>query len=255
MNEIIIRGLTIGYKRRTVAENLWATIGGGMTCLIGRNGVGKSTLLRTLAGMQPALKGGVTLCVGGTCHDLASSGRSELARLISVVLTERVDVSNMTVAEMVAMGRMPYTGFFGSLRPADHDIAAQALRTVGMESFASRDFSGLSDGERQKIMIAKALAQQTPVIILDEPTAFLDYPSKVETMRLLASLARKMGKIVVASTHDIDIAMRTDCRLLTIEPQQGLREVGKEELKTAIGWLSLARQADKKQGGGEWHGK
>lgn len=250
MNEIIIHGLTIGYRRKTVAENMSATIcSGTLTCLIGRNGLGKSTLLRTLAGFQPALKGSVTLSIDGNSHDLASLDKAALARLISVVLTEKVDVNNMTAVEIVAMGRMPYTNFFGSLRPEDRDIVDRALRMVGMESFAMRDINSLSDGERQKIMIAKALAQQTPIIILDEPTAFLDYPSKVETMRLLAGLAHEMRKIVVASTHDIDIAMRTDCRLLTIEPQQGLREVRKEELRKAIDKLSFVKQTDKKQGG------
>lgn len=242
MNEIIIHELTIGYRRKTIAENLSATIcSGTLTCLIGRNGLGKSTLLRTLAGFQPALKGSVTLSIDGKSHDLASLDKAKLSRLISVVLTERVDVSNMTVAEIVAMGRMPYTNFFGSLRPTDREIVSQSLRMVGMESFAMRDINGLSDGERQKIMIAKALAQQTPVIILDEPTAFLDYPSKVETMRLLTSLANEMGKIVVASTHDIDIALRTDCRLLTIEPQHGLREMRNEELEKTIDKLSFVK--------------
>ncbi len=236
MNGIKIENLTIGYRHKTVAEHINATIvGGQLTCLIGRNGLGKSTLLRTLAGFQPPLGGKMTLDVDGTHYDLAATSKPTLARLVSVVLTERVDVSNMTAANIVAMGRMPYTNFYGTLRPADRDIVTQAMRMVGMEAFARRDIGTLSDGERQKIMIARALAQQTPVMLLDEPTAFLDYPSKVETMSLLATLAHDMGKIVVASTHDLDIALRTADRLLTISPHHGLLDIDRETLRQEIG--------------------
>lgn len=235
MNEIIIEDLAIGYRHKTVAEHLSATIGGGkLTCLIGRNGLGKSTLLRTLAGFQPPLSGNMTLYAGGRQYDLATTDKPTLARLVSVVLTERVDIGNMTAAGIVAMGRMPYTNFFGTLRSSDHDIVVQALRMVGMETLAQRDIGTLSDGERQKIMIARALAQQTPVMLLDEPTAFLDYPSKVETMRLLATLANNMNKVVVASTHDLDIALRTTDRLLTIEPYHGLQNIDRETLRKEI---------------------
>lgn len=236
MNKIVIEELSIGYKHKTIADKLSATINcGAMTCLIGRNGLGKSTLLRTLAGFQPPIAGCVTLEIDGRKHKLAATDKATLSRLVSVVLTDKVDVNNMTAAEVVAMGRMPYTNFFGKLNAHDKDIVEQSMDMVGMGAFATRDLSTMSDGERQKIMIARALAQQTPIIILDEPTAFLDYTSKVETMRLLESLANDMGKIVVASTHDIDIAMRTNCRLLTIEPQQGLREMAIEELRKVIG--------------------
>lgn len=235
MNGIKIENLTIGYRHKAVAEHLSATLASErLTCLIGRNGLGKSTLLRTLAGFQPPLSGKMTLYVGGRPYNLATTGKPTLARLVSVVLTERVDVSHLTAAGIVAMGRMPYTNFFGTLRPADRDIVAQALRMVGMEALAWRDISTLSDGERQKIMIARALAQQTPVMLLDEPTAFLDYPSKVETMRLLATLAHDMNKVVVASTHDLDIALRTADRFLTIDPHHGLRDIDREALRREI---------------------
>ena len=138
----------------------------------------------------------------------------------------------MTVFDIVAMGRMPYTNFFGTLKDEDRKNVEEAMRTVGIAEFAMRDISTLSDGERQKVMIAKALAQQTPVIILDEPTAFLDYPSKVETMRLLHNLAADMGKIVIASTHDLDIAVRNADRLITIDGV--LKDVDKEELKKKL---------------------
>lgn len=243
MNGIIIENLTIGYRRKTVAERISATIQRGqLTCLIGRNGLGKSTLLRTLAGFQQPLGGKITLQVGGRSYDLAATDKATLARLVSVVLTEKVDVSNMTAADIVAMGRMPYTNFFGTLRTEDRKAVGEAMRMVGMEAFARRDIGTLSDGERQKIMIARALAQQTPAMLLDEPTAFLDYPSKVETMSLLANLANDMGKIVVASTHDLDIALRTADRLLTIDPQHGLVEIGKETLQEKIKAFACVRQ-------------
>ena len=249
MNGIIISNLAIGYKKKVVAKGLSATIcGGGLTCLIGRNGLGKSTLLRTLAGFQPALGGSITIRItdegvvekDGEAgerlnvkdYDVASVSKATMSRLVAEVLTEKVDIVNMTVFDIVAMGRMPYTNFFGTLKDEDRKNVEEAMRTVGIAEFAMRDISTLSDGERQKVMIAKALAQQTPVIILDEPTAFLDYPSKVETMRLLHNLAADMGKIVIASTHDLDIAVRNADRLITIDGV--LKDVDKEELKKKL---------------------
>lgn len=249
MNGIIISNLAIGYKKKVVAKGLSATIcGGGLTCLIGRNGLGKSTLLRTLAGFQPALGGSITIRItdegvvekDGEAgerlnvkdYDVASVSKATMSRLVAEVLTEKVDIVNMTVFDIVAMGRMPYTNFFGTLKDEDRKNVEEAMRTVGIADFAMRDISTLSDGERQKVMIAKALAQQTPVIILDEPTAFLDYPSKVETMRLLHNLAADMGKIVIASTHDLDIAVRNADRLITIDGV--LKDVDKEELKKKL---------------------
>ena len=249
MNEIIITNIAIGYKKKVVAKDLSATIcGGALTCLIGRNGLGKSTLLRTLAGFQPALGGSITIRItdegvvekDGEAgerlnvkdYDVASVSKATMSRLVAEVLTEKVDIVNMTVFDIVAMGRMPYTNFFGTLKDEDRKNVEEAMRTVGIADFAMRDISTLSDGERQKVMIAKALAQQTPVIILDEPTAFLDYPSKVETMRLLHNLAADMGKIVIASTHDLDIAVRNADRLITIDGV--LKDVDKEELKKKL---------------------
>ncbi|MBP7918606.1 MAG: ABC transporter ATP-binding protein, partial [Prevotella sp.] len=151
-----------------------------------------------------------------------------LALLVSVVLTERPDVQQMTVAEVVGLGRMPYTGFFGTLSSADLEVVEEALTLVGISDFAPRMIDALSDGERQKVMIAKALAQQTPVVLLDEPTAFLDYPSKVEMMKLLRRLAAETGKAILLSTHDLPLALQLADRLLTID--QGLREMSKTEL-------------------------
>ena len=229
MTEMIIKDLAVGYRHRRVASGLSARLEGGtLTALVGPNGMGKSTLLRTLAGVQPPLAGTVTLVADGTERELTGLPLRQLARWISVVLTDRVDVENIAVEEIVSFGRMPYTGFFGHLGDEDRRVVAEALRLTGLTPLTRRLVNTLSDGERQKMMIAKALAQQTPVVLLDEPTAFLDYPSKVETMRLLRSLAHDMGKLIVLSTHDLNLAVELADRLLTFD--KGLEEVGKEQL-------------------------
>lgn len=221
--------VTIGYPGKVVAEALSGSVHAGqLTCLVGRNGLGKSTLLRTLAGFQQPLKGEVLWRDGNIWRSLHNMTRSGLALLVSVVLTERPDVQQMTVAEVVGLGRMPYTGFFGTLSSADLEVVEEALTLVGISDFAPRMIDALSDGERQKVMIAKALAQQTPVVLLDEPTAFLDYPSKVEMMKLLRRLAAETGKAILLSTHDLPLALQLADRLLTID--QGLREMSKTEL-------------------------
>lgn len=233
MNKMSLDRLTIGYKGHIVAEGLTTDIyGGQLTCLIGSNGMGKSTLLRTIAGFQPSFSGSIRLTVGTNCFDLFSLSKAQLSRIISVVLTEKPDVQNLTVGEMVGLGRSPYTGFFGRLTTADRAIVEDALRMVGLEKFAMRPVQQLSDGERQKMMIAKALAQQTPVILLDEPTAFLDFPAKVEMMKLLKHLANTTGKMVLLSTHDLELALKIGDRWLTFD--NGLREVAREELNRYI---------------------
>ena len=202
--------LTIGYKAkrtgfREVAADINAELcGGRLTSLIGSNGIGKSTLLRTLSAFQPPLAGDVL--VQG--KSLRRYTNKELSRLIGVVLTERPALQNMSVRELVGLGRSPYTGFWGKLTAADEEIVTEAINDVGIENLQHRMIQTLSDGERQKVMIAKALAQQTPVIFLDEPTAFLDYPSKVEVMQLLHRLTRQSGKTIFLSTHDIELALQ-----------------------------------------------
>lgn len=213
-----LQNLTIGYGSKVVASGVNARLmPGELVCLIGRNGSGKSTLMRTVTAFQPPLSGTVTL-TGMPC-DASAQGTAqprtvaemtarERSRTIGIVLTEKPDVENMTVRELVALGRAPYTGFWGTLAKEDHDIVTEALAMTGMGDYARRLVQTLSDGERQKVMIAKALAQQTPFIFLDEPTAFLDYPSKVETMRMLLRLCSEQRKAVVISTHDLDVALR-----------------------------------------------
>lgn len=205
---LAIENLTVGYtvrrKRVEVVSRINATLRRGeFVALIGRNGAGKSTLLRTLTATQPPLDGEVKF--GGTA--LCELGTAELARHISVVLTGNA-ATNLTVRELVALGRIPYTNFLGHLTTADNKVVNSAMELMGVAAFAGRDIASLSDGERQKCFIAKALAQETPVLFLDEPTAFLDYPSKVRLFATLRKLARENGKAVVVSTHDIDIVQQ-----------------------------------------------
>ena len=218
MNTVVLKNLSIGYTQKgnekVVAQGLNAAINSGeLTCLLGCNGVGKSTLLRTLSAFQPALGGEIFLLNSdGSLHPLTSYTDKELSRMIGIVLTEKPDVRNMTVEDLVGMGRSPYTGFWGTLSADDKQIVADAIRMVGIEPLRGRMIHTLSDGERQKVMIAKALAQQTPIIYLDEPTAFLDYPSKVEMMQLLRRLAHEQQKTIFLSTHDVELALQlSDC--------------------------------------------
>ena len=202
--DYILQSLSIGYSHKVIAADINAQIKGGeLTCLIGRNGTGKSTLMRTLAGFLKPL-GGSALLDG---RDVGRLSPAERSHLISVVLTDRVDIDGMRVKDLVSVGRQPYTGFFGKMSNDDEEVVNKAIADVGMTDFAGRQVNSLSDGERQKVMIAKALAQQTPVILLDEPTAFLDYPSKKEMFQMLSQLCHEQGKAVLVSTHDLDIAL------------------------------------------------
>jgi len=219
METVVLKNLSIGYTQKgnekVVAQGLNAAINSGeLTCLLGCNGIGKSTLLRTLSAFQPALGGDVMLCTPQTSdlRPLTSFTDKELSRIIGIVLTEKPDVRNMTTEDLVGMGRSPYTGFWGTLTAEDSQIVEDAISMVGIDTLRGRMIHTLSDGERQKVMIAKALAQQTPIIYLDEPTAFLDYPSKVEMMQLLRRLAHEQQKTIFLSTHDVELALQlADC--------------------------------------------
>lgn len=231
--KIELNELTTGYGTKVVTEKINATLSSGkLVCLLGNNGTGKSTLLRTLCGFQPALSGDMILVDEGVSRSLSTYNNKEKARIIGVVLTDRIDAEHMTVRDLVMMGRLPYMGFWGRPQAEDERITDEALRLVGITSFASRLVSTLSDGERQKAVIAKTLAQQTPVIFLDEPSAFLDYPSKVDLMNLLHRIAEQEHKIVLISTHDVEIATRTaheawllegNSKLCCLSPEEALR--------------------------------
>lgn len=215
---ITIKDLSIGYrskhKIRTVASSINATLQDSeLTCLIGCNGIGKSTLLRTLIGFQQPLAGEIII----KDKSLSDYTSQELAKMIGIVLTTKLDAKSLSVEEIVGIGRSPYTGFFGTLSSTDNNIVAEAIRQIGIEYLAHRNISELSDGERQKVMIAKALAQQTPIIILDEPTSFLDFPSKVEIFRKLRQLAHEQQKTILLSTHDVELSIQLSDRLWLME--------------------------------------
>lgn len=220
---IKIESLSTGYRGKNnvtiVARDINATIHGGeLTCLLGPNGAGKSTLLRTLSAFLPPIKGDITI-MGRNLKDYSDK---ELSKTIGVVLTEKTDLRNMSVEDLIGLGRSPYTGFWGTLHEIDRKIVDQAIEMVGIGPLKDRMIQTLSDGERQKVMIAKALAQQTPVIFLDEPTAFLDFPSKVELMQLLHSLSLSTGKIIFLSTHDLELALQIADTIWLMDRDKGV---------------------------------
>lgn len=219
--------LHIGYGSRVIQRDLTFTLPDGtMTALLGANGCGKSTLLRTLAGLQPVLSGTYSLSgeAGLTAErsDSNSGLSAERSKLLALVLTERISVESATVTDVVAMGRYPYTSFLGTLTAADRRIVREAMEQVGVADLADTYYNDHSDGEKQRILIAKALAQQTPVILLDEPTAHLDLPSRIRTLNLLRDIAHNQGKTILISTHELDLALRSaDNILLMFPPLQG----------------------------------
>jgi iron complex transport system ATP-binding protein len=232
MNDTIAatQDLTIGYVHPrspdyVVARDLSLSLAvGELVCLIGPNGAGKSTLLRTIAGIQPPLDG----CVLLNGHDVRTLKPRELAQQLSVVLTERVHVGILSAYALVALGRTPYTDWTGRLTVHDEVTVRWAIRAVGATELSSRNVSELSDGERQKVMIARALAQEPTLMILDEPTAYLDLPRRVEIMRILRHLARTTGSAVLLSTHDLDLALRSADRIWLMRAC-GVVEVGAPE--------------------------
>lgn len=233
MTAITTNRLTVGYRGHRVVEDISLSLPcGRLVCLLGPNGAGKSTLLRTLCGFQPPIAGTVTI----SGSDITTMSAAEVARLVSVVLTDRPPTPSLTAAEMVGMGRAPYTGFWGRLSDNDRRLVSEAMQTVGVDSLATRRMGRLSDGERQKVMIAKALAQHTPVIVLDEPTAFLDYPSKVAVMKTLARLAHDEGKTILMSTHDLELAAQLGDELMEIENKH-IRKITADEVSRIIGRL------------------
>lgn len=235
---IQLRSLAIGYltkgDTKRIAEGINATISGGeLTCLLGTNGVGKSTLLRTLSAFQPKLGGEIWL-LG---REIGSYSDKELSTRIGVVLTDKCELRNMRVRELVGMGRSPYTGFWGTLSREDERIVDTSIELVHITDLSDRMVHTLSDGERQKVMIAKALAQETPIIFLDEPTAFLDFPSKVEIMRLLHKLTRETGKTIFMSTHDLELALQIADKIWLMDKTNGI-SVGVPEDLALEGHLS-----------------
>lgn len=205
------QNLEIGYpvagqKPYSVLSNLNLEIfPGEVVCILGPNGSGKSTLLRTLSGIQPALTGSVKV----NNHKVDIHQHRTIAQLLSVVLTDKIEVKNLTVFELVSMGRYPHTDWLGRLDSTDRTQVWNALEQVHLTPFARRYVQELSDGELQRCMIAKALVQETALILLDEPTAHLDLPNRIETMQLLRKLAKETNRAILLSTHDLELALQT----------------------------------------------
>ncbi len=209
---IRLENISLSYGSRTILRDVSLHLGKGELCaLVGRNGAGKSTLLRALTSNAATRIDGVPM------RELSSE---QLAQIVAIVTTERIRIENMLVEDLVAMGRAPYTNWVGHLQEVDRRIVGEAIAMVGLSDFAKRDISTLSDGELQRAMIARAIAQQTATILLDEPTAFLDIPTRFEVCRLLADLAHKEGKTILFSTHDLDSALPVCDSFAIIEGDQ-----------------------------------
>ena len=219
---LAFHALTTGYchgsRQSIVGRGLEGSLPRGtLTVLLGTNGAGKSTLLRTLAGLQPPLAGDIFW----EGNSLASLTPEERAKRLSIVLTVRPETGNLTVREVVALGRLPHRqGLWGSRNAAaDAEAVERAMQLTTTSAWSERPVSRLSDGERQRVFIAKALAQETPLILLDEPTAFLDYPSRVQFFNLLKRLTNEMGKTILLSSHDVELAAAHADRILLLSKE------------------------------------
>lgn len=227
MKESVIsaKNVSIGYHKSTYGSetelyknlsfNLYSR---ELTCLLGQNGAGKSTLLRTLSASQSSLSGDIFLYD----KNIRDYSEAELSYKIGLVLTDKTSIGGFKVFQLVALGRYPYTGFWGRLSKSDKDIIQKAMEDVGISEKANSYIAQLSDGERQKVMIAKALAQECPIVFLDEPTAFLDVSSRIEIMSLLHNLATEQNKSILLSTHDIELALMLADRIWLLSPKRGL---------------------------------
>ena len=214
---IKLNDITLSFGSRKLIEHASAHFEcGRMTALLGRNGTGKSTLLRAIASLGEVQGGAIE--IGG--RELSELSNADLARMVAFVNTERVSVEAMTAYDLVAVGRAPYTDWSGRLRSSDHEVIERSIRIAGVEHLADRYVDTLSDGECQRVMIAKALAQDTPAILLDEPTSYLDMPNRYELCTLLGRLAHDEGKCVLFSTHELDIALTLSDNIALVDTPQ-----------------------------------
>ena len=223
---IRLENLTLGYADRTLLKQVSTSFEvGRLTALIGRNGSGKSTLLRALAGLNTEYEGQIMLGE----EEIRQLDAHTLSTRLALVTTERVRIANLRCRDVVALGRAPYTNWIGRMQEEDRQLVEHTLEVVGMSTFSDRTMDRMSDGECQRVMIARALAQQTPIILLDEPTSFLDLPNRYELCRLLSRLAHEEQKCILFSTHELDIA-RTMCDSIALVDNPHLHHLPTEEL-------------------------
>ena len=208
-----VKDLNIGYQNEIISGLNFTINKGELIGLVGSNGVGKSTLLKTIIGSLKPLKGEISL----DGKALQSISQQELSKLISIVLTDKLGGFNLTVFDIVAAGRIPYLNAFGQLNPSDIEIVNQSLETIGIKNLAEHYFDELSDGQKQKVLIAKSLAQQTPIILMDEPTAFLDFESRQQLFILLKQLVKDQQKTVIVSSHDLDVLFKNVSKVLYLK--------------------------------------
>ncbi|MDW3211009.1 MAG: ABC transporter ATP-binding protein [Reichenbachiella sp.] len=205
MSSLKIIGLNVGYAAKEIAKDINLTLGGGqLVCLLGQNGVGKSTLLRTLSNLQKPLAGKIEV----DDQEINSLDRRELATKLGIITTEKIGMSNMTVRELVALGRYPYTNWIGQESAEDTRIIEEAISRCRINYIENSKLSAISDGQFQKAMVARVLAQDTDIILMDEPTAHLDVVNRVEMFQLLQSIKNETGKSILISTHELDLSMQ-----------------------------------------------
>ena len=224
---IRLQNISLGYSsQHLLLDNVSTTFTcGTTTALIGRNGTGKSTLLRAIIGSEPLKHGSIFI----NNADIQQINSQQLSQLVAFVTTERIRIANLTCRDVVALGRAPYTNWIGRMQPEDEAIVMQSLEKVGMASYAFRTMDKMSDGECQRVMIARALAQQTPVILLDEPTSFLDMPNRYDLCHLLADLAHEENKCIIFSTHELDIAQSL-CDMIALIDSPSLHHLPAQEM-------------------------
>ncbi len=234
------KNLAIGYGSRVLFSNLNLSLKEGtVTAMLGVNGSGKSTLIKTLSGFTPALSGDITY----NGKSITELSKQELASLLSVVLTDRGVNGGLLVEEVIAMGRYPYTNFFGKLTDRDNLVIHESMSSVGVSHLKGRYLAELSDGERQKVMIAKSIAQESKIIILDEPTSFLDIKSRMEMVSLLRRLAKSSGRTFLMSLHDLELSLQYTDNLWILNQEEGI-------LCGATEQMILDGHIDKAAGGG-----
>ena len=241
MREVLhLTGLKIGYKGNALMPAIDAILHEGeAVALVGANGSGKTTLFKTLTGNLKPIEGQVVLC----SKSLSDYTPNERAKLFSLVLTEKPDDLFLKVFDIVAAGRYPHSGLMAKLREEDYLMIQAKLQVVGVESLIDRDFVSLSDGEKQKVMIAKALVQDTPIIYMDEPSAFLDYPSKVELLRLISRLAAEENKTILYSSHDLELLMKHASTMWLVAKGKPLVSGKPKDLERDIDtYLNIKRQ-------------